>query len=182
MDDSTRNLFSVNINRYIGYNSTIRITGVFDQGAFAKACKKRWCYIETFNTVRDIIFGNYLVTKTNPMELNKRRRHWNWSRTISMILCFTAWITVAMCHVYFIGRNEGSAFPNVLLTLRIHSWHFENSTLMRYILLQTVYSCKYYVFIFCKYCSLVSIMHEYETHSNLFPKYYFWKWSMCTLI
>jgi hypothetical protein len=30
---------SVNVNRYIGCNTTIRRTGVFDQGVFAKACK-----------------------------------------------------------------------------------------------------------------------------------------------
>ena len=50
-------------------------------------------YVETFNNIRDIkIFSNYLVTKTDPMELNKRHRHWNWSTTISLILCYTAWI------------------------------------------------------------------------------------------
>jgi hypothetical protein len=129
----TKFVRSVNINRYIGCNTTIQRTGVFDQGAFAKACKKTAKhYVWTFNNFRDIIFSNYLVTKTDPMELNKRQRHWIWSRTISIILCYTAWIAVAVCHVYFIGRNEGSVFPNVLSTLRIYSWHFENSSVMRY--------------------------------------------------
>jgi hypothetical protein len=93
MDDSARNfVHRVNINRYIGYNTTTRRTGVFDKGVFAKACKKRWCYVETFNNIRNIIFSNYLVTKTDPLELNKRHRHWNGSTTISMILCYTVWI------------------------------------------------------------------------------------------
>jgi hypothetical protein len=35
-------------------------------------------------------------------------------------------------HVYFIVRNEGSVFQNEIWTLRIHSGHFENSTVMRY--------------------------------------------------
>jgi hypothetical protein len=39
MDKSARNFRSVNINRYIGCNTTNRRTGVFDQGVFAKACK-----------------------------------------------------------------------------------------------------------------------------------------------
>jgi hypothetical protein len=34
----TKFVRNVNINRYIGCN-TIRRTGVFDQGVFAKACK-----------------------------------------------------------------------------------------------------------------------------------------------
>jgi hypothetical protein len=39
MDDSAQKVRSVNINRYIGCNTTIRRAGVFDQGAFAKAHK-----------------------------------------------------------------------------------------------------------------------------------------------
>ena len=46
-------------------------------GCLCKACKNQWCYVETLNDVRDVIFSNYLVTKTNPMELNKRHKHWN---------------------------------------------------------------------------------------------------------
>jgi hypothetical protein len=123
----TRFFRTVN-NRYIGCNTTIRRTGIFDQGVFAKTCKKRWCYVETFNNIRDIISSNYLVTKTDPMELNKRQRHWNWSTTISTILCYI----LCFMSVYFIVRNEGSVFPKEISTLRIHSGHFENSAVMRY--------------------------------------------------
>jgi hypothetical protein len=35
----TKFVRNVNINRYIGCNTTIRRTGVFDQGVFAKVCK-----------------------------------------------------------------------------------------------------------------------------------------------
>jgi hypothetical protein len=35
-----------------------------------------------------------------------------------------------MRHVYFIVKNEGSVFQNEISTLRIHSAHFENSTVM----------------------------------------------------
>jgi hypothetical protein len=35
-----------------------------------------------------------------------------------------------MCHVYVIMKNEGSVFENEISTLRIHSGHFENSTVM----------------------------------------------------
>jgi hypothetical protein len=121
MDDSAQPCQN---KRYIGCNTTTRRTGVFDQGVFAKACKKRWCYVETFNNIRNIIFSNYLVIKTDPLELNKRHRHWNWSTTISLILCYTAWIITV--------RNDGSVLPNEISTLRIQPGHFENSTFMRY--------------------------------------------------
>jgi hypothetical protein len=151
---------------------------------------------------------------------------------ISMILCYTAWIINGNMWCLF-HCDECSAFPNKISIVRIHSGHFENSTVMRYqssrkptgpkteasefevgpvkienqevrltfgfyqtfyniyfrgsvkiiggqsiqtihwsywpaslnsfredcVILQTIYSCKYYVFIFCKYCSLVSIVH-----------------------
>jgi hypothetical protein len=87
----------------------------------------------TFNNIINMIFSNYLQTKSNPIELNKEHRHSNWSMTISAILCSTLWIiSVVMCHVYLIVRNEGSVFQNEISTLRIHSGHFENSSVMCY--------------------------------------------------
>jgi hypothetical protein len=75
-----------------------------------------WQYVETFNNIRDIIFSNYLVTKTDPMELNKRHRHWNWGTTISLILCYTAWI---------IKRNAECLFHREELGLCISKWNFD---------------------------------------------------------
>jgi hypothetical protein len=50
--------------------STVK-TGVLDQGVCAKAYKRRWWCVETFNNIRNKIFNNNLVTKTDP----KRHRH-----------------------------------------------------------------------------------------------------------
>jgi hypothetical protein len=80
---------------------SIQKTGLFDQGVFANSCKRRWLYVEIFNNIRNI-FSNYLVTKTGPMELNKRNRHSNFKTTISAMLC-NIWC--------IISRNVSCLFP-----------------------------------------------------------------------
>jgi hypothetical protein len=93
MDNSARDFFrSINTNSYIGYSTVIPRTGVFGQGVFANACKRRWWYVETFNNIRNMIFSNYIVTNTGPMELNIRHRHSHFNTTISAMLCYIRWI------------------------------------------------------------------------------------------
>jgi hypothetical protein len=108
------NLFrSVNINQYIGCNTTIYSIRVSSP---RRAQKGDAMYnVETFNNFRDIIFSIYLVTKTDPMGLNKRHRHSNQRTTISTILCYTpcfiSWNVSCLPH-----REE---FTNEISTLRI---------------------------------------------------------------
>jgi hypothetical protein len=56
-------------------------------GCLCRGVQKRWCYVETFNNIRNMIFSHYLVTKLIELDLNKRHRYSNWCTTISMILC-----------------------------------------------------------------------------------------------
>jgi hypothetical protein len=72
------------------------------------------------------ISSNYLVTKTDPVELNKWPRHTNCSTTIPAVLCYIR------CIIRRNLRKEGSVFQNDIATLGIHSRHFENSTVRRY--------------------------------------------------
>jgi hypothetical protein len=51
--------------------------------------------------------------------------------------------------------------------LNITSLIGKSKTQLSCVIHQTAFSCKYYVFMFCKYCSLMSI--------NLLSKYFLWK-------
>jgi hypothetical protein len=114
--------FSPNVNSYTGYTCTIRSTGVFGQGICAKACKRRWLCVEIFIIIRNV------VTKADSMELNKRYKYLNCIMAIPAMLCYLP--CIIECNVSV--RNEGSLFQNEIITLRIHSGQFENSTVMRY--------------------------------------------------
>jgi hypothetical protein len=125
----TRFFRSVNTNRYIGYNTAIRRIGVFGQGVFDNACKRRRWYAETFNNIRNMIFSNYLETKTGPIELSKRHIHSNFNTTISAMLCYIRWVMSRNVSCLFPREQWGYVFQNVICSLRIH---FENSTAKRY--------------------------------------------------
>jgi hypothetical protein len=144
---------------YTGYTYTIRRTGVFDQEICVKACKRRWLCVETFNIIRNGDLVTMLVTKTDSMGLNKRHRHWYCIMAIPAMLCFIAWvISLCTCHVYFTLRNGVVYFK---MKLWLYGYILDNmKTQLSCAILQTVFSCKYYVFLFCKYCSLISIILE----------------------
>jgi hypothetical protein len=148
---------SVNINRYIGSNKTIRRTGVFHQGVFSKACKKWGCYVETFDNIRNITFTNYLVTTTDPMELDKQHRHSNQYIHNFVLHCMNH----KLKRVMFIS-SWGMRVVYFQMKVRLYEYILDIlKTQLLCVILQTVYPCNYYLFIFCKYCSLVSIVREY---------------------
>jgi hypothetical protein len=101
-------------------------------------CKKvRLCRI--FNKSRNIILSNYVVTKTDPMEL-KNGTDIQIEVRLSPRFCVKPRASkVVTCHVHFIVRNESSVFPNEISTLRIHSGCILKTQLSCAIL-QTVFS------------------------------------------
>jgi hypothetical protein len=62
----------------------------------------RWWSEETFNSIRNKRSSNHIVTKTNPMELNKRHRHSNSSTAIPAMLCYIPWIRNVTCQCLFL--------------------------------------------------------------------------------
>jgi hypothetical protein len=135
-----------------------------------------WWYVETFN---NMIFSKYLVTNTDPMELNKGYRHSNWSMTISVIDNSY----VVTCHVYSILRNEGRVFQNEILTLRIHSstgtfWKLNCHVLYFKLFSQVSITCLCFVntAVLCQLCSSTKLI------LLCFQNIILWKRSMCTRI
>jgi hypothetical protein len=89
-------------------------------GYLCQGVHKRWWCVEIFNIIRNKRSSKHLVTKTDPMELNKRHRHSHWSTAIPAMLCYVPWI--GSC--YFTAKNEGSVFEIEISTLRINSGYF----------------------------------------------------------
>jgi hypothetical protein len=90
--------------------------------------KKAIKYVKTFNSIRNVIFINHLVTKTDHVELNKRHIHSNWNTAISAIMCSPRWIISCKASCLFYLEKWG----NKISTLRIHFGQFENSSVMHY--------------------------------------------------
>jgi hypothetical protein len=92
MDDRARAFF-------LKHKHTVTVDthiGVFDQGICAKACAEGYEVKKPFKRS-----SNHIVTKTDPMELNKRHRHSNCSTEIPVMLCYIPWIRNVTCQCLF---------------------------------------------------------------------------------
>jgi hypothetical protein len=78
---------------------------VFDQGICAKACTEGDEVNKTL--IRNKRSSNHIVTKTDPMELNKRHRHSNCSTAIPVMLCYIPWIRNVTCQCLFHREELG---------------------------------------------------------------------------
>jgi hypothetical protein len=59
------------------------------------------------------------------MEVNKRHRHWNWSTTISMISCYSVWITILnMCQCLFHREDWENYISNCNFNFTDTFWTF----------------------------------------------------------
>jgi hypothetical protein len=91
-------------------------------GCLCQDVQKRWCYVETFHNTRNMIFSNCVVPGES---------------------------YVVTCHVYSIVINESSVLQ---MKFRLYGYILDIlKTQLSCTILQTVFSCKYYLSIILEY-------------------------------